>query len=38
MPIYLYECEACGEGFEALLFGNEKAECPACGSSELAKL
>jgi putative FmdB family regulatory protein len=37
MPIYEYECRTCGERFEALLFGNEKAACPTCEGADLEK-
>ncbi len=34
MPIYEFECGACGERFEALVdAGTERAECPACGAA-----
>jgi putative FmdB family regulatory protein len=36
MPIYEYVCLACDHGFEALVFGTEKAECPKCHSKKLA--
>jgi putative FmdB family regulatory protein len=43
MPLYEYECEACGERFEQLVgppAGTDPGElaCPACGSHELRKL
>ncbi len=37
MPIYEYTCVACGHDFEALIRGQEKPVCPACGQSELTK-
>ena len=37
MPIYEYECRACGERFEHLLRGDEKPVCPACGGRKLEK-
>lgn len=37
MPIYDYSCQACGERFEALVRGAEKASCPACSSLDLQK-
>ena len=35
MPIFEYQCAACGERFERLLFGNERPDlrCPRCGKS-----
>jgi len=40
MPIYEYECKACGHQFEALQKMSDKAlvECPECGKPELKKL
>ena len=35
MPIYEYICKECEHGFEALVYGNEKAECPKCHSKKL---
>lgn len=33
MPIYEFECEACGERFEVLsAAGTETATCPACAT------
>ncbi len=37
MPIYEYVCKTCGNAFEQLIRGNEKAQCPACGKRRLAK-
>ena len=31
VPIYEFECEACGERFEELVRAGEGADCPACG-------
>ena len=36
MPIFEYACKACNHQFEALVYGNEKAECPKCHSKKLA--
>ncbi len=34
MPIYEFECNSCGERFEALVdAGTEAAQCPACGAA-----
>ncbi|MDH4161771.1 MAG: zinc ribbon domain-containing protein [Nitrospirota bacterium] len=38
MPIYEYQCAACGKCFEKLVFGsNPVVECPFCGSKETQK-
>ncbi|MCS7199367.1 MAG: zinc ribbon domain-containing protein [Caldimicrobium sp.] len=39
MPLYEFQCEQCGEIFEALLGLNEAyPPCPSCKSSEILKL
>ena len=38
MPIYEYECRACGHRFEALVRPPAEAECPACHGTDLEKL
>ena len=35
MPIFEYCCEQCGHKFEAILFGDQKAECPSCHTGTL---
>ena len=35
MPLFLYECDTCKKVFEVLVFGNQKAVCPACGSEDV---
>ena len=30
MPLYEYDCQACGQGFEELVFGDEAPACPHC--------
>ena len=35
MPIFEYICKDCQHGFEALIFGQQKAECPKCHSKKL---
>lgn len=35
MPIFEYRCEQCGHKFEAILFGEQKAECPSCHTRKL---
>ena len=36
MPIFEYICEKCENRFEALVYGDEKANCPKCKSTKLA--
>lgn len=36
MPIFEYVCLDCDHGFEALVYGSEKAACPKCHSNKLA--
>ena len=41
MPIYVYECQKCGERFEQYCktFGQDKdVNCPACGDEKPVKL
>ena len=35
MPIYGYECKACGAGFQTLVRSGETPACPHCGATEL---
>jgi putative FmdB family regulatory protein len=35
MPIFEYICRECQNEFEALIFGQQKAECPKCQSKQL---
>jgi putative FmdB family regulatory protein len=35
MPIFEYVCKECDHGFEALVYGSEKPECPKCHSRKL---
>ena len=35
MPIFEYRCEECGHKFEAILFGEQKPECPKCHTARL---
>jgi len=37
MPIFEYICKECDHQFEALVYGQQKAECPKCHSSKLAR-
>lgn len=38
MPIYEYQCKACGELFELLILKGTVAACPACESQDLEQL
>jgi putative FmdB family regulatory protein len=39
MPLYEYECKACGQEFEVLVrTGDPAPTCVSCGSSDLQKL
>ncbi len=38
MPIYEYDCNACGEQFELLILPGTVARCSACGSDDIDKL
>ena len=38
MPIYEYVCSKCCHEFEALVFGDDRPQCPECGGSKLDKL
>ncbi len=35
MPLYEYECRACGQRFEMLMRVSDTPACPACGSGNL---
>ena len=37
MPIYDFQCRACGGDFEALVRHSDTPECPGCGSSDLER-
>lgn len=37
MPIFEYICEKCGNEFEALVFRDEKQNCPKCGAENPTK-
>jgi putative FmdB family regulatory protein len=36
MPIFEYICQGCDHEFEALVYGNEKPECPKCHGKKLS--
>ena len=36
MPIFEYVCKECNHSFEALVYGDEKANCPKCHSKKLS--
>jgi putative FmdB family regulatory protein len=38
MPLYDFECAACGERFEELIAAGEAAACPACGEPGARRL
>jgi putative FmdB family regulatory protein len=38
MPIYDFQCLACGHEFEALVRRNDAPECPACHGRNLERL
>lgn len=38
MPIYEYECRACGQQFEQLIIHSTTPECPACHGRDLERL
>ena len=38
MPLFEYQCAACGEEFEELVSGkNEKVTCPECKSDNVSR-
>ncbi|MGD0883789.1 MAG: zinc ribbon domain-containing protein [Thermodesulfovibrionales bacterium] len=37
MPIYEYNCNACKEDFEKLVFGSQTIQCPKCGCDDIRK-
>jgi putative FmdB family regulatory protein len=37
MPIYEYACQKCGNEFELLVRGQDRAACPKCKSAELER-
>jgi putative FmdB family regulatory protein len=37
MPLYDYECRACGREFEALVRGDSQPSCPECHSQDLER-
>ena len=40
MPIYEYQCDACGHCFEEIVFSSRapKPKCPKCGCAGVQKL
>ena len=38
MPIYEFECEACGAVFEELVAAGAAAPCPECGAERTRRL
>lgn len=37
MPLYGYECKACGREFETLVRSSETPSCPSCESTDLTR-
>jgi putative FmdB family regulatory protein len=37
MPIFEYVCKSCNHPFEALVYGDQTAECPKCHGSKLTQ-
>jgi putative FmdB family regulatory protein len=37
MPLYGYECNACGREFETLVRSSETPSCPSCESTDLTR-
>lgn len=37
MPLFTFECAECNAASEVLVRNGESPQCPACGSSRLAK-
>lgn len=38
VPLYDFQCRACGERFEARVVESEQPACPACGAAEPERL
>jgi putative FmdB family regulatory protein len=38
VPLYDFQCKACGHGFEALVRHNDTPTCPSCRSGDLERL
>jgi len=37
MPLFEYQCKACGHRFEALVVGSRTPACPRCAGEQLEK-
>jgi putative FmdB family regulatory protein len=37
MPIFEYVCKSCNHPFEALVYGDHRAECPKCHGTKLTQ-
>jgi putative FmdB family regulatory protein len=37
MPLYGYECNACGRAFEMLVRSSDTPSCPSCESTDLTR-
>jgi putative FmdB family regulatory protein len=38
VPLYDFECEVCGERFEAMAPAGGLAPCPSCGAAEVRRV
>ena len=38
MPLFDYKCLQCGQQFEALIRGDNRAKCESCGSTDVEKM
>jgi putative FmdB family regulatory protein len=38
MPFFEFVCDQCQRAFEELVYGDEKACCPSCGSVEVRRV
>jgi putative FmdB family regulatory protein len=37
VPLFDFECQACGEHFEELVANGESTQCPSCGSERVER-
>lgn len=37
MPLYGFECKACGQAFETLVRSSDVPSCPSCESMDLSR-
>jgi putative FmdB family regulatory protein len=38
MPFYSYQCKACDNEFQTLVYPDETPACPACGGTKLEQM